>query len=105
MSTLLLSQLRDTLSSLDAQNTTFYSLLDQHTLRRQLSSTIKTLHAIYPDGLTFGERQEFITTLLPLEQQFLSVTLVAPVGISLATWQLVHGSLQTVIRKALVLFT
>lgn len=105
MSTLLLSQLRDTLTSLDAQNPTFYSLLEQHTLRQQLTTTLKTLHDIYPDGLASGERQEFIAGLLPLERQFLQVTLVAPVAVPLATWQAIHCALQTVITKALALLT
>ena len=95
--------LRDTLTSLNAQNTTFYSLLAQHTLRQQLCATIKTLHALYPDGLSAGERQEFIAALLPLEQQFLQGTLVVPVAVPLATWQQVHRSLQTVITKTFVL--
>ena len=105
MSTFLLGQLRDTLTSLDAQNTTFYSLLAQHTLRQQLSATIKTLHDIYPDGMDAGERHAFIAVLMPLEQQFLHVTQVAPLVVPLATWQAVHSSLQTVITKALVLLT
>ncbi|WP_022824885.1 hypothetical protein [Hymenobacter norwichensis] len=103
MSILLLGQLRDTLTSLDTQNTTFYSLLAQHTLRQQLSATIKTLHAVYPDGMDTDERRAFIAVLLPLEQQFLQLTLVAPVAVPLATWQAVHGSLQKVITEALAL--
>jgi hypothetical protein len=105
MSAPLLAQLRLTLSQLDGQSTTSYSLLDQQVLRKQLTATIKTLHALYPDGLSFSERQEFIAALLPLEHQFLHVTLVAPVVFPLATWQTLHQSLQKVITKALVLLS
>jgi hypothetical protein len=105
MSAPLLAQLQLTLTQLGGQSTAAYSLLEQHALRHQLTSTIKTLHALYPDGLSFSERQEFIATLLPLEQQFLQVTVVAPVALPLATWQTLHQSLQTVITKALALLS
>lgn len=101
----LLAQLQLTLTQLAGQSTAAYSLLDQHALRRQLTATIKTLHALYPDGLSFNERQEFITALLPLEQQFLQVTGITPVALPLATWQTLHHSLQTVITKALALLS
>lgn len=105
MSLLLLAQLRQTLVRLDGQSPTIYSALDQQTLRLQLTSTLKTLHELYPDGLSLPQRQEFIATPLPLEQQFLHVTRVAPVVMPLATWQTLHRSLQTVITKALALLS
>lgn len=94
-----LAQLRYTLERLHELPCTPNTAAHKKSLRELLTVTIKTLHELYPDGLSYQQRYRFVYNLQELERRFLALTPGSSVPIEL--WPDVHQTLQITIEAAL----
>lgn len=94
-----LAQLRYTLERLQALPSKEYAAANKKLLRELLTATLKSLHDLYPDSLSFDQRYRFVYNLNSLELQFLAITPGNEVPVHL--WASVHATLQSTIETAL----